>query len=440
MSERQRKMSAEIDHRGDPLGAAWVPGKSTRPRPERWQSGVCASGRGRVAANRIVEAIRRAHETVIVTSFLLSDQEIARALLEATRDGVRADVLLAAERVKKEPKGDEDFDQRMYEAEKKLLRDIAGHALVRSAGFFHAKLVLVDAPAGEGFLLTANLTTEALERNEELVVELDPEQRAAIHGWLSFAFWELAENEMPAPGPLERIGPAGWVKRPTPAPSAPVTAPGSTALREAASGIVERARQSLTVASFGWADEHAVVRRIIERARQGLRVTVLARPRPSAMKALVALREAGATVLGFPYLHAKALWSDAGEALVMSANLEVHGLDEGFEVGAVLGGARAEAVKAELAAWAEGAPFSLETGLRVGDVRGKVKLWGGRSLDEVDVEDLLELDLGRVAVPSADRLDATPPLLPPRPGRLAHRTVARWVAELPALDPKAPAR
>ena len=440
MSERQRKMSAEIDHRGDPLGAAWVPGKSTRPRPERWQNGICASGRGRVAANRVVEAIRQARETVFVSSFLVSDQEIARALLEAAQKrGVRAYVLLAAERVKKEPKGDEDFDQRMYEAEKNLLQEIAGHALVRSAGFFHAKVVLVDAPAGDGFLLTANLTTEALERNEELVVELGPEQRAAVYRWLAYAFWELAENEMPAPGALERIGAADWVKRPAPVPSAPVTAPGSTALREAAAGLVERARQSLTVASFGWAEEHAVVRRIIERARRGLRVTVLARPRPSAMKALVALREAGATVLGFPYLHAKAIWSDTGEALVMSANFQVHGLDEGFEVGAALDGTRADAVKADLAGWAEDAPFSLETALRIGDVRGKVKLWSGRSLDDLEIEELREVDLGRVVVPSTDRLDATPPLPSPRAGRLAHRTIARWIAELP-LDPKAPAR
>jgi len=440
MNERQRKMSAEIDHRGDPLGAAWVPGKSMRPRPERWQNGVCASGRGRVAANRVVEAIRRARETVFVSSFLVSDQEIARALLEAARRGVRAYVLLAAERVKKEPKGDEDFDQRMYEAEKKLLLETAGYALVRSAGFFHAKVVLVDAPAGDGFLLTANLTTEALERNEELIVELAPEQQAAVYRWLSFAFWELAENEMPAPGALERIGPAGWVKPPASAPSAPVTAPGSTALREAACGLIEHARQSLMVASFGWADDHAVVRRIIERARQGLRVIVLARPRPSAMKALVALREAGATVLGFPYLHAKAIWNDAGEAMVMSANLQVHGLDDGFEVGAVLDGARADAVEAALAAWAEDAPFSLETGLRVGDVRGKVKLWSGRSLDDAEIEEVREVDLGRVVVPSADRLDATPPLPPHRAAKLTHRTVARWVAELPPLDPKAPAR
>lgn len=440
MNERQRKMSAEIDHRSDPLGAAWVPAKPARPRPERWQHGLCASGRGRVAASRIVEAIRRARETVFVSSFLLSDQEIARALLEVARKGVRVYVLLAAERVKKEPRGDEDFDQRMYEAEKKLLGELAGYTLVRSASFFHAKVVLVDAPAGDGFLLTANLTTEALERNEELVVELAPEQRAAIYRWLSFAFWELAEHEMPAPGPLERIDPAGWVKQPAPAPSAPVTAPGSTALREAARGIVERARQSLTVACFGWADDHVVVQRIIERARQGLRVTVLARPRPSAMKALVALRGAGATVLGFPYLHAKAFWSDAGEALVMSANLEAQGLDEGFEVGAVLEGARAGVVNAELAAWAEGAPFALETGLRIGDVRGKVKLWGGRSLDDVEVDEVRELDLGRIVAPSAERLDATPPLPAPRPGKLAHRTVTRWVAELPPLDPKTPAR
>lgn len=440
MNERQRTMSREIDHRGDPLGPAWVPAKDPRTKPERWQDGLCAAGRGRVAVNRVVEAVRQARETVFVSSFLLSDQPIAEALLSATRRGVRAYVLLAAERVKKEPKQDEDFDQRMYAAEKKLLGDLAGHALVRSAGFFHAKVVLVDAPAGDGFVLTANLTTEALERNEELVVALAPDQRAAIFRWLSYAFWELAENEMAAPGALERVAAAGWVKPPAPVSCAPVTAPGFTALREAASGIVERARHDLTVASFGWSVEHPVVKRLIERARQGLRVTVLARPRPSAMAALIALREAGAKVVGFPYLHAKAFWSDAGEALVMSANLEAHGLDEGFEVGVRLDGARAEAVKAELAAWVSAAPFALETGLHVGEVRGKLRCWNGRSLDDVEVEELREHDLGRIVAPSADRLDAAPPLPPAPPGKLAHRTVLRWVAEPPPLDSRRTSR
>lgn len=437
MNGWEEAMSHELDHRGEALGTAWVHRRPARELPEQWSGPICASGPGRVGARRVIDAIRAAREIIVLSSFLLSDQELTAAILERTRRGVRAYVLLAAERVKKEPREDEDFDRRMYEEEKTLLGTLAGHALVRAGGALHAKIVLVDPPVGLGFLLTANLTKEALERNQELLLELSPEQRGEVHRWLAFAFWELAENEASAPGPLDLIGPAGWVKPPALASSVAVTAPGSTALREAALAVVERASRSLVVASFGWSEEHAVVQRIIERARKGLHVTVLARPRPAAMKALLALREAGARVLGFQYLHAKALWSDAGEALVMSANLEARGLDEGFEIGVRLEGRSAEAVGAVLAAWTEAAPMVLETGLSVGDVRGKATVWSGRSLDDVMIEEVSEPDLGRMTAASADRLEVPTPTPPTRPGRLSHRTIVHWTVEAPRLHPKA---
>ena len=84
------------------------------------------------------------------------------------------------------------------------------------------------------------------------------------------------------------------------------------------------------------------------RARQGVSLTVLARVRPRAMPALVALAEAGARVLGFKWLHAKALWADSGRGLVMSANLEKHGLDGSFELGVRLDGERAEELRTRL--------------------------------------------------------------------------------------------
>ncbi len=139
--------------------------------------------------------------------------------------------------------------------------------------------------------------------------------------------------------------------------------------------MIRGAVKRLVVASFGWQLDHPVVQALLSRAREGLSVTILARVRPSSMPALLALREAGATVLGFRWLHAKALWSDRGEALVASANLERHGLDDGFELGVRATGERAAAIGRALDAWALAAALRLETGVTVGDVTGEVQTW-----------------------------------------------------------------
>lgn len=441
MSPFQRTMNAEIDHRNEPLGDGWLPARTPGPAPEQWNQGICPSGRGRVAASAIAQAIRSARGLVMLSSFLLADEEIEKALLEVASGnrGVRVYVLNAAEaRLDKEPREDSEFDRKTYEAHKNLLNRLAGHVLFRTAKSFHAKVVLVDPPTGEGFLLTANLTTEALERNEEVAVRLGPEECAQVREWLAHAFWEGAEHEMAAPGALEAVRASGWARRPESRGNVLATAPGHTGLREAALSLVDGARGQLVVASFGWSREHPVVQRIIQRARQGLKVTVLARIRPSAMPALLALREAGATVLGFTWLHAKVMWSDAGEALVTSANLEPHGMDDGFELGVRLTGSRATAAASLLAAWAAGAKASLETGLMVGSVLGPVELWRGKAFEKVLVEASREVDLGRVIAESAIRLEAPAPKLPdPGPGRSFHRTVQRWTVEAPVLDPKA---
>lgn len=426
----ERNLSKDIDHRDDAIGPAWIPTVFSAARVEQWQEGVCSTGSKRVAADCIVKAIGQAQHTVIVSSFILSDETIARALLERAQRGIRVYVLLAAARAKKEPREDEDFDVRMYEAEKALLKSLGGYVLVRTAEYFHAKVVLVDAPTGPGFLLTANLTTEALNRNEELAMELLPDERVAAHRWLGYAFWELAQNDLPTPDVLDGHGPKGWMKLPSPAAELPVTAPGSTALREAALSIVERAQKELWVASFGWSNEHPVVQRIIERAKGGVSVMALARVRPTAMKALVALRAGGATVLGFPHLHAKALWNDRGEALVMSANLERRGLDEGFEMGVRVQGERAEAVRHELEAFAKTAQWKLVHELRVGDVLGKVQRWNGKSFDPIEVVESNDVDAGRIRVPSVDHLEFAAPTYKAQPGKLAHRTSLRWIAEV----------
>lgn len=71
--------------------------------------------------------------------------------------------------------------------------------------------------------------------------------------------------------------------------------------------MIETVSREFFVAGFEWEKDPEIVESLCIRAREGLPVTALARIRASQMLALLALTEAGACVLGFKWLHAKAL-------------------------------------------------------------------------------------------------------------------------------------
>jgi cardiolipin synthase len=127
------------------------------------------------------------------------------------------------------------------------------------------------------------------------------------------------------------------------------------------------------VASYGLDAEHDVVRALEERARAGVRVTILTRPRPAVVEAAQRLVAAGAIVLGHDKLHAKAIVAD-GRGMVMTANLQTHGLDDGFEVGVHLNTEVSDALKWALSDWSQRFPWRFEPALERGEFVGEICL------------------------------------------------------------------
>ncbi|NVZ67189.1 hypothetical protein HX867_34320, partial [Pseudomonas gingeri] len=201
---------------------------------------------------------------------------------------------------------------------------------------------------------------------------------------------------------------------------------------------MKNASSHIIVSSFGWDVQHPVVQQLCQRAREGLKVTVLARVRTAAMPALLALAESGAQVYGFKWLHAKALWTDAGDAMVMSANLEAHGLDDSFELGALLDVRQAEELKVRLEHWQNIAPWHLLPAPTLGDLSGEVQLWRNGQLNRVQILTEAEVNLGEVVAQSAHQLET------PRPGVStpsqrddpAHQLKCCWTATAPYSHPK----
>lgn len=399
------------------------------------------SGRNRSMASAVIDMLHQAREKVVVSSFLLADKELEDVILAVARKGVRVYVLLASEARLGKEDSEGEFEKAVLAQHKEMLKSLVGYALFRSAPHFHAKLVVVDPDTNPaGMLMTANLTKEALERNEELAIRLTPSEVSEAVSYLKWAMWESAEHEMVDPKQHFRaVSPLGIVPHPESTASVVATTSKSNSLREMALALIKQARKSIVVSSFGWDKDHSVVRLLCERARSGISMTVLARERVSSMPALVSLAEAGAKVLTYRWLHAKAIWTDGDVAMAMSANLQADGLDHGFELGLKLSGARAALLKRCLDVWIQSAPYQVVDRPKLGDLEGKVRLWRDKRLEEVDVQRRSKFDLGDVVADSADQLVA------PRPLKsqggplqvLAHEIEYRWSAVAPSAVAKA---
>ncbi len=429
-----------VNQRAEVLPPTWCPRATGACVPTTvGNHGVFRSDDSRHVAGLICAAISAAREIVVAASFLLADQDIEHTLLVAAQRGVRVYLLLATEvRLEKEPREDSEFDQRALADHKKMLHSLAGWALIRSAPSFHAKVVLTDPGHRDarGFLLTANLTKEALSRNEELGVELSTAEVHAVFQHLRWAAWEAADHEILSPGRLSAVsGPLGMIAKPPSKDGVVATMHEPGTLRDGLLELIRAARRSITLASFGWEVDHPVVQALRARAREGIQVTVLARMRPAAMPALLALAGDGAKVFGFRWLHAKAVSVDNANAMVMSANLERHGLDTGFELGLRLGGARATALREILDGWVAAARHELRLEPRLGDIEGEAHVWQRDRLVPFTVATTAELTVADRIAASADSLQAEPPAMPPNGAlpRPAHEIALCWNVHAPRL-------
>lgn len=431
-----------VDQRQCELPPAWATQQATAEFRDEQGKAVLQSGKRRKMADAVIGLIEQAEELVVISSFLLADKDLEDAIEIAAKRGVRIYVLLASE-ARLEREGSEgEFDRRVKEQHEAMLRRLGGYALFRSAPHFHAKVVVIDPGASaQGVLLTANLTTEALERNEELAVRLNSAEVAEVVGYLRWAMWESAEHELADPRDrFKTTRPLEVVDHPENGLKIVATTSNTNTIREEVLRLINSARSRIVVSSFGWDERHEVVQALCARAREGLDVTVLARMRPVSMPALLKLAEAGANVFGFRWLHAKALWSDAEAALVMSANLQGDGLDKGFELGVRLTGDRAREVGERLVGWCNSAPWRLLHSPRLGDISGAVRIWQKGQLVDHEVKASENVDLGEITALSAAKLEAPCPTRPPTGGdlpQLAHELRCIWKVIAPTLAEKA---
>ncbi len=442
MNNWTKAYSEKHDLRQRATPPAWISHyKGRMTRQEQYPAGLYQTGDNKICINEIIIAINNAQATVMLISFLLADANLEQALLNAAKRGVRVYILTASEnKLDKEPREDSEFDQQVLTQHKAMLNQLAGKVLLRSAPHFHAKLVLVDASQSfaEGFLLTANLTSDALTRNQELAIKLKSEEITDAYQYLRWLFWEQSQHELLEKGRLSSISALQSVKEPMTSRGF-VCSQADAQLNAQISQVIQNADKHLIIASFGWESELDLVQQILARIKDGLGVIILARIRPRAMPTLIELATTGATVLGFSWLHAKAIWNDRQEAVMMSANFENQSFDHSLEFGVYLQQERAQSLHSILQSWQQQAPFQLLSAPMLGDLpTGEVTFWQKNSLHKQIIEYSKTVDLGQVTAKSSDMLVSERPddAKNSAESAFAHELVYQWQVVAPKLNNK----
>ncbi|QYJ95709.1 phospholipase D-like domain-containing protein [Shewanella spartinae] len=353
------------------------------------------SNNGSVYASNLqelaVELIDSAKESVVLCTFLLADERVEAAVYAAAMRKVRVYLLLACETRLEGAEPDDDFGKKCLTQHKSMLAKLSGHVHFASAPHFHAKAILVDALQGidhaKGLLLTANLTNEALTRNEELAVSLSKQQISEFIEIFRWAIFESAEHHMINKGEFASYKSPGNVHFPNQLEEVLFTSSEGATIRERALQIIQQAERELIVSSFGWQEEHVLIEAICNKARAGVKVTVLARQRPAAMPALLAMSKAGAVVKCFRWLHAKAICADGNRAMIMTANLQLHGMDEGFELGIPLKGSQISELQTCLNSFIAKDHKELHTNMSLGLLSGSFEVWENDQFKEYSAKD-----------------------------------------------------
>lgn len=308
--------------------------------------------------SRIVEMIEHAKETVIVSSYLLADDGIKKALTQAFEQGTRCYIMTAAaSRLRQEV--NTEFDEDEYKRHQAMLSALTNKALIRVSDDFHANIIITDPKSDDarGLLFTANLTAGGLGRNQELFVKLEKDEIQEAMSVLKWAFWEHSKHEqvddtLRVFKPLGRMAPANPEK-------ILQTSQHHHTIRDTILKILQSNPKKIIISSFGWDERHPIVGELCKLAKHGTEITVLTRSnRKAVSKAMQMMKKANIRVLGFEWLHAKVMISDQ-HTIVMSANIEERGIDKGFELGILLEGERAEKIRKTVYEWINNYQYSL---------------------------------------------------------------------------------
>lgn len=248
----------------------------------------------------LLDAINKAQNRVDVFMYLFTNQQLAEALVNAEKRGVRVRVLL-----EDKPYGGARTPKEIKE------RLVVAGAEVRLCPprfqFCHAKFMIVDDGA---WLMTANWTKAAFTKNREVLIKFTASEAVKFLSQVFEADWRGLVFR-------SRLGPI-------------VTSPETS--RSAVQELITGAQKEILIATEVWEDD--LVEDLIRQAEnRGVTVRLLL---PYKKKSPDGFLPRETRMLKKPYLHEKVMIIDGKIALVGSLNMTANSFDQNREVSVIL--------------------------------------------------------------------------------------------------------
>lgn len=253
----------------------------------------------------ILEEIAAARESIDLEIYIVSDDEILRALEEAQGRGVAVRVMLE-EHPFGGGGGQPEIFARLEEA------GIAVRWGNPAFRFTHIKMMVIDDKMA--IIMNQNLTSSAFATNRDFGVITNAPEAVEAAAAIFAADW--ARGPEPDPGPL-------------------VVSP--TNARDALLGLVQGARTSLDLYVEVLRDPE-LLSALIAAEERGVKVRVVISPSSDFDEERRALTEAGVEIrlLSNLYVHAKMILADGERAFLGSQNLSATSLDQNRELGIIV--------------------------------------------------------------------------------------------------------
>lgn len=329
--------------------------RKNQPLEEMIMENVLLPGKNKILLKKVISIINGAEEVLCIASFLIKEQVVKDAILEATKRGVRVYILTVAENDALKDADEENEDSGSVKAHIEFVKALNGKALVRTGQNFHAKYILADPNdihKANGLLFTGNLTG-SLILSADIALILNPEQIHGLYHQFLIGFWKMATGELTDDGynPLPQ------------SKDSPVEIQAYEATRSVDfnagdyySGIGKRLISFIQetdghITAFAWNFDFSnyVVYELCKAVNNGDRsldmvvnvpryvneIKLNNKNRESSFDptALERLFKKKAKIYGYNRFHAKGLISSQNgrtRAIVMTANYDVHSIEHGF--------------------------------------------------------------------------------------------------------------
>ncbi|MHA1864096.1 MAG: phospholipase D-like domain-containing protein [Candidatus Thorarchaeota archaeon] len=380
---------------------------------------VWAIGPEKNFINELLESIKVAKDIICISSFIIGAEELEIELVNAAKRSVRVYILSAPKTILKNEVISEDDDNDVgtrINNYKAFLDKIAGWLLLRSADHFHSKFLLVDPHDSErakGYLSTANFDS-ALWKNPEIGIRLNQKEIKALYNQFQNGFWDEVTGELLKKEMFRPIqSTPDWIttsKDYSPllcTVNGPRTDTPVVELSDAILEFIASSKGPLYLSTYGIDIDHKIAQQLLEESTRR-KITLIVRPRVEQKEVHSVFANSGVTVVGHLNQHAKAITAKRNgkvTAMVMSANLQTKGLDEGFETGISLDDQRAGHVNDILRDWEQTFPFRFVPTITLGEIDTSILVPVGHRFEPKEVQEQKTIDLLPVIQTTLDELD-----------------------------------